>query len=267
MTTWHVPADLLDRFLEGGLPPAQVMSVEAHLTGCGRCRALVPADEEWLARSWDRIEAAVDRPPLGERLLAGAGTPPHLARLLLATPGLSRAWLLSLLGVLCFGVGAAHLTGGDPRVLLVFLAVAPVMPLAGIALAYGPAADPAYETHAATPLAGARLLLLRAGAVLTIAVALTGAAAPLLPEPAGPSAAWLLPSLALTLACMVLSTRLPLAAAAGGLSALWVAAVLSTQQLDRFLLFHGAAQAAYGAALPVLLLLLYARRRRLDPVP
>jgi hypothetical protein len=86
-----------------------------------------------------------------ERALRWCRVPEHTARLLAGTPALSRAW------------------------------VTPVLPVAGVALAYGRRVDPAYEVLAATPLAGGRLLLVRALAVVAPAVVaaaagLTGAA-------------------------------------------------------------------------------------------
>ncbi|MFB4278166.1 RNA polymerase sigma factor [Nonomuraea sp. MTCD27] len=62
---WHVPGDLMDRYLTGRLEPAVVMSVEAHLTRCARCRAAVPYEEEWPAAGWERLEEEVDRPRRG----------------------------------------------------------------------------------------------------------------------------------------------------------------------------------------------------------
>ncbi|WP_439674327.1 zf-HC2 domain-containing protein [Embleya sp. MST-111070] len=265
MSAWHIPEPLLTRYLSGGLPVAHVMSIEAHLAGCPSCRAHVPVDPDWLARSWAGIDAAIDRPPWPERALARLGVRPHVARLLTATPALSRAWLLAVIAVLAFGTAAAHLAGDTPGVLLAFLVGAPVLPLAGVALAYGPGVDRAYEVQAATPLAGSRLLFLRAGAVLVTAAALTGLAAPFLPGPAGLGAAWLLPALALTLACLAIGTRLPLPIAAGGLTLGWVAVVLGTQRVDRYLLFAPVAQAGWACAVPLLALVVYARRRRLDP--
>ncbi|MCT9935358.1 zf-HC2 domain-containing protein [Planotetraspora sp. A-T 1434] len=261
--TWHIPSDLLERYLGGDLDVAQVMSVEAHLVRCARCRTAVPGDETWLAASWERIEDAVGspRPRPAERVLRHLGVPRHLARLLVATPTLSRAWLAAVTAVLTFAIVAAHAAGnGFPA----FLTVAPVLPLAGIALAYGRWVDPAHESHAATPLAGPRLLLLRALAVLVTAIALTGLAAPLLPAM---TAAWLLPSLALAGGCLALATRVPLPLAAAALGAGWIGVVAVTGGLtgDWSVPFGPTAQVVYGCAAPVLALVLYSRRHRLDP--
>jgi len=194
-TTWHVSEDQLDDYRSGRLDPARVMSVEAHLNACGRCRAAFPADEDWLGQQWHQLVAAVARPRLTliERVLRRFGVPEQLARLLAATPTLSRAWLTAVAAVLGFSVVfayASHSAVSEPARLLPFLLAAPVLPLAGIAFAYGPLVDPAYEMLAATPVAGARLLLLRAAAVLAAALIPAGLATPLLPGPPLLGAAW-----------------------------------------------------------------------------
>ncbi|GAA0253740.1 zf-HC2 domain-containing protein [Cryptosporangium japonicum] len=265
MSDWHVPTDLLTAYRHGTLTPAQVMSVEAHVTGCRACRATAPADDAWLAGSWARIEDVVDRPRRApaERALARVGLPEHLARLLLATPTLSRAWLTSVVLVLAFAVGAARFADADRALLTAFLIVAPVLPLAGIAVAYGPTVDPAYELHAATPLAGARLLLVRAGAVLAPAALLTGAAAPFVGGPAALSFAWLLPGLTLSTACLAAGTRFPVPVLAGTLAAVWVAVCLLAT--DTYVVFSGPAQVLYGGAAALFTAVLYRRRGRLDP--
>lgn len=266
MTTWHIDDDLLTGYLDGSLGVARLMSVEAHLMECARCRATIPADEAWLATSWERVEDLVDRPRLSlvERLL-GRVVPPHLARLLLATTSLSRAWLVAVVLVLAFAVGAAQLSDRDLPLLLMFLVVAPVLPLAGVALAYGPVVDPAHELLAATPTAGPRLLLVRSSAVLVVATLLTGLATPFLPGPLGLSAAWLLPALMLTVAALAAGTRVPVPAAAIGLGSLWLLATLVGRVVDPFLIFQRPAQITYAAVAVVLAVVLYARRSRLDP--
>ncbi|SEN34921.1 zf-HC2 domain-containing protein [Nonomuraea pusilla] len=260
--TWHVSDDLREGYLGGGLDPALAMSVETHLARCAACRAAVPYEPEWLEESWRRLEARLvaPRPGPAERLLARCGVPAHLARLLMATPTLSRAWLAAVGAALAFAVLAARV---DPAFVPAFLVAAPVLPPAGIALAYGPRVDPAYELLAATPLAGARLLLTRAAAVLSTAVVLAGAASPLLPAPPWLCAAWLLPSLAVTLACLALSrlVRVPLAALA--VTGLWLAVAGAAGFAgDWVSAFAPAAQIGYAAAAAVLLLRLRAARTR-----
>ncbi|RBQ19243.1 zf-HC2 domain-containing protein [Spongiactinospora rosea] len=264
---WHVPPDLMERYVAGRLDPKQVMSVEAHVGGCARCRAAVPYDEAWLTGGWDRLLDEVDRPRPrpAERLLCRFGVPGHLARLLTATPALARGWLTAVAIVLALAVAAGRFEPAGPAVLLAFLVAAPVLPVAGIALAYGRHVDPVHELQAATPMAGPRLLFIRAGAVLVTAVAMTGAATPLLPGTPGQATAWLLPALALSAATLLLSARLALPLAAGLPCGLWLGAVVPMVLAggDRFLPFTPVAQALYGVA-AVLFAFVYARRGRLS---
>lgn len=267
-TAWHVPDDELDRYLSGRIDAASAMSVEAHLDRCGQCRTMVAVDETWLAQSWDRVVHLVVLPPRSpmERLLELCGLPEHLARLLVATPTLSRAWFTAVAAVLAFAVMAAHAAPEATTGLLWFLIIAPVLPLAGIALAYGPRVDPAHELLAATPAAGARLLLLRAGVVLVTALVPSGVATSLLPGPSWWGAAWLLPALTLTTACLLLSTRMPMPSAVGALAVIWVTAVMLGGSLtgDRLLAFNAVAQLIYGGTAMVLALMIVARRRQFD---
>jgi hypothetical protein len=271
-TTWHVPSALLDDYRAGRLEAAQVMSVDAHLQRCALCRAALPGNQDWLAHNWEGLVAAVTQPrlTLAERLLRRCGVPEHLARLLAGTSTLSRAWLAAVTLVLAVTVVITNATQDaafTPASLLPFLLVAPVLPVAGIAVAYGRSVDPAYELLAATPLAGARLLLLRASAVLVAALVPAGLATPLLPGPPLLGAAWLLPALALTTACLALATRMPVPVAAGGLAVAWAAAVLLIGGLsgERLLPFFPAAQLAYAVTVALFALVVYGRRRYLDP--
>jgi hypothetical protein len=265
---WHAGAELLERYASGLLDPVTVMSVEAHLSRCGACREAMPHEDAWLARTWAGIEDTVGRPRLTiiERALCRLGVPEHMARLLAATPMLSRAWLSGVAAVLGFAVVAAHWAAARPAGLLPFLVSAPVLPLIGVAIAYGPRVDSGHEMIAATPMAGSRLLLLRTAAVLVTAMTLATATMPFLPAPPGMAVAWLCPGLALVTACLTLSVHVPVRLAAAALIATWLAGVLIAGQLsgDRLLPFHPPAQTMYGAAAVTLAVLAYLRRGRLD---
>ncbi|MEV6862422.1 zf-HC2 domain-containing protein [Streptosporangium subroseum] len=255
--SWHIPDELHERYLAGTLEPALAMSVDSHLEGCADCRAAVPYEQDWLEASWQRLETRLimPRPTLVERFLRHGGVPDHLARLLSATPTMSRSWLVAVVAALAFAVLAAR-QGAD--LLPAFLIVAPVLPLAGIALAYGPRVDPAHELTAATPLAGPRLLLTRATAVLAVAVAAAALASPLLPAPPGLSVAWLLPSLAAASGCLALSNRLPVPIAALATGGLWLAIVGTGRFTGNWLAaFAPAAQIVYGGAALLLMFRLY----------
>jgi hypothetical protein len=241
-TAWHADAAILGRYAGGDLAPAATASVEAHLLACARCRAgvadVVPAPR--LDAIWAQIEESVDhpRPSLVERTLVSLGVPDHTARLVAATPSLTTAWLLSVIAVLVFAVAAAQ---AGSRGVLLFLSLAPVLPVAGVAAAYGRDSDPTYDVALATPYPFLRLLLLRTAAVLVTTVTLIGLAAVLLPAAPGLAAAWLLPALALTAATLALSPRIPAAAAGGAVVALWLGAVFAAAGAT------GSPYAAFGA--------------------
>ncbi|MBO3749667.1 zf-HC2 domain-containing protein [Streptosporangiaceae bacterium NEAU-GS5] len=265
--TWHLPAGLAAQYARGETAVALTLSIEAHLMKCRPCREAVPYEMGWIEQSWAGIEDLIDRPRRGvaERVLTMVGVPGHVARLLVATPTLSRAWMAAVTVVLAFAVAAARLTEGigesaQAGAVLPFLVAAPLLPVAGVALAYGRWADPVHESLAATPLAGVPLLLLRAGAALATAVALTGVATALFPASLGLTAAWLLPSLALTAGTLALSTWLPSVAAAALLGGAWVSALLLLN--GQSLVFGPLAQILYGLAAPALALLAVFRHRR-----
>jgi hypothetical protein len=223
--TWHVPGEELARYASGDADDLQSYSIEAHLPACEQCRDEIAAlaDPELLARSWEGIELRLDAPRRGplEAALVRAGVSGHVARLLGATPALRLSWLLACAVVLGFAVWAAS---GRAHGEYWFLVLAPLMPLAGIAAAYGPDVDPTYEIGLCAPLPSARLLLVRALAVLVTTSAMAAVAALVLGGAQWSAAAWLLPALGLTLASLALCTRLSPGLACGSLAALWVLA-------------------------------------------
>ena len=93
-------------------------------------------------------------------------------RLLTAPPVLRRSWLAAVVFLLLATVGVVHTAGSPP----LFLALAPLLPLAGVALSYGPALDPTYEMAVVAPLHGFRLLMIRTLAVLAAGLGLNGLA-------------------------------------------------------------------------------------------
>jgi putative zinc finger protein len=231
--SWHVESELLARYARGEIDQARAFSIEAHLPSCSDCRERIASlvDGARVARLWEGIEETLDAPRRGpvETGLVRLGVPEHLARLLGATPALRLSWLLACAGALGFAVWAA--ARGDVGV-LVFLALAPLLPLAGVAAAYGPDVDPTYEVGLASPMRSSRLLLVRAAAVLASTTALAGAAALALPGLDWTAAAWLLSSLALTLASLALATRVQPLVAFGSLAAAWSLVVLVDWRLD-----------------------------------
>jgi hypothetical protein len=223
---WHADPEVVARYATGDLDEARAYSLEAHLLACGECRALFSplADLEWGERVWEEIEEAVDAHRRGpvERLLLRLRIPDHVSRLLAATPSLRLSWFGAVAVVLGFAVLAAN--DGHPG-LVIFLAMAPLIPVAGVAASFGPGMDPTYEIGVAAPLRSFRLLLIRSTAVLVASVVLIGLAAVALPGLDWTAAAWLLPAFALTVVTLAVSTVAEPLPSAVGVGLAWIVAV------------------------------------------
>ncbi|MGI8806497.1 MAG: zf-HC2 domain-containing protein [Acidimicrobiales bacterium] len=232
--TWHASDQLLADYVRGDIDDAGAFSLEAHLIDCDRCRSDVAAvaDSDRLANTWSLVEAALDAPVPGpvEWFILRLGVRPHLARLLAATPALRLSWLSAVVMTLAFSVAAAY-GGQGERAKLLFLLVAPLLPVAGVAAAFSPGADPTAELTVASPYGGLRLLLVRTVAVMTATISLAGLAALALPGLGVVAAAWLIPALALSVACLAVGTFLRPVTAAGSVAVLWVTGVLVTEGL------------------------------------
>ncbi|HEY6890026.1 MAG TPA: zf-HC2 domain-containing protein [Solirubrobacter sp.] len=228
----HLEHDWLVRYARGELDQARSFSVEAHLPACSECRAAVAGlvDTRRLARTWDAIEDAIDAPPrtLVERVLVRAGVGEPTARLLAVTPALRLSWLAAIAIVLTLAVVSARARGAEG--VMVFLLVAPLLPLAGVAAAYGPLVDPAFELTLAAPLGSFRLLVLRAVAVVAVTALIAAGAALALPGLDWTVAAWLLPSLGLTLAGLGLATSVGPTVSSLLVAGLWVFVVIGAWQ-------------------------------------
>jgi len=257
----------METYALGVLDQAHASSIEAHLLRCERCRDSIA---HLLGRSrldglWAGIEERLDpaRPSVIERVLALFGVPDHVARLLAATPSLRLSWFAALAVALGFAAGAAR--AGRLGVLL-FLLVAPLIPLAGVAAAYGPAVDPTYEVALAAPMRSFRLLMIRAMAVLVTSTALVGLAAMAVPHLGWMAAAWLLPSLGLSTANLALSSYWSPHRVTAGLVAAWATAVVLSERLSsvHYAAFHAAPQAVFAIVAAVSILTLARRREAFD---
>jgi hypothetical protein len=234
----HTSADLLASYATGTAGTVAVWSVEAHLTGCPRCRRALSAqvDAGRLARNRSVLLVRTALPEGGRlrRLLCRCGVPDHLLRLLAATPSLRGSWLLSVIGVLAVVAGEAAAArygwipaGGPSRmprhlgadVLAPFLLVAPLLVLAGVAAAFLPTFDPASRLAVAAPFSGFTLLLVRTVCAVAAALIPVVAAAFVVPGPPWLPLALLLPSLTLCVfalaAATVIGTRAAAVTAAG----------------------------------------------------
>lgn len=227
-------------------------------------RAVAPAR---LERNFLLVEAELDAPRrrLPERLLVRVGMPVDVARLMGATPALRRSWIIAVTVALLFGLSAADPDRPGSSVLL-FLALAPLVPVAGVALAYGRGVDPAYEVTITTPIDGFRLLLVRSAAVLLASVGLAGSASLLLAGESPLVAAWLVPALSLTAVCLALSSWLAPRVAGGVVAGIWLALVVAAARPadDDLALFRAGGQLALAVVGAVAVAVLVARRGAFD---
>jgi hypothetical protein len=221
----HVEGELLAAYARGDVDAAHAYSIEVHVVACADCQVaigrLVAADR--LEGVWADVEDRLDAPRIGpmEAVLMRVGVREHLARLLVTTPSLRLSWLGACALVLAFAAWAA---GERDEGVYWFLVLAPLLPLAGVAAAYGPDVDPTYEVGLAAPTSSFALLLIRALAVIVTTTAMILFSSLALPGLHWTAGAWLLPSLGLTLASLVLATRMPPIAACGSLAVAWMLA-------------------------------------------
>ncbi|MET7701754.1 MULTISPECIES: anti-sigma factor family protein [unclassified Streptomyces] len=269
---WHADGDDLRAYVQGELTAPRLWSVDTHLAACARCRSALAevSDPVALDAGWERLDAELDapRPGLVESLLVRIGVADHTARLLAATPVLRRSWLGAVAAVLMMTVAAADAvrTASSPTL---FLALAPLLPLAGVALSYGPVLDPTYEMTVVAPMNGFRLLMVRTFAVLAVGLGLNGLATLALPEYGLRALAWLLPALALTATGLALTPRLGPVLAPGLVGGAWVgllvAARLSADGTDVILApFTAAGQGVAAGAAALAAGLLYVVRDRFE---
>ncbi len=264
-TNLPLSGDLARRYVAGRTTPAETLDVERAMDASPRWRALVGSqvDPARLDLVLAGVVAELDAPKRGviERLMVRLGLHEHVARLMAATPVLRRSWYLASILVLLFGLAAADPDRPDGS-LAVFLVVAPLVPVLGVGLAYGPGVDPASDMTVATPLSGFRLLLLRSVTVLATSVLFGGIGAILIaPDHGLRVLAWMLPALALTTATLALATAVPTRLAAGLVAGGWLAIVIAVTRLaDDLSLFGGPAQPLYLALVLVAGVLLAVRR-------
>jgi hypothetical protein len=103
--------------------------------------------------------------------------------------------------------------------------VAPVVPLALVAVSFAPSANPAGEAGSAAPVAGLAVVVPQTVAVLVTSLAALAAGALVLPDRSLSAAAWVLPALGLALATLALASWMRIERAAVALAACWFGAL------------------------------------------
>lgn len=266
-TPWHPGEELLQSYVDGGLPGLSASSVEAHLLTCGPCRAAVA--EGVAPDRLSRVRAGLDdrldvlTRPWYERMLKRWGLPEVDARALLAAPNLRQAWLLA---VLATGALALLVMSNGHERTAVFLVLAPLVPLGTTAAAYAPSLDPAFSLVAATPYGTVRLLLARTLAVGCTSLVGVAAVALAVPERHLTGLVWLLPSLALTFLVLALAPRVGTGVAAWAVGSGWLAVVagLHGQGVETSWIAGAAAQIGAGVLAALALAMLAHQWARFD---
>jgi hypothetical protein len=270
MTTWHLDRELADRYSAGRVTDVLAASVEHHLIACADCRGLIAdtvrVDIARLDAVWAEIQEQVEAPPVGliERGLRLLGVSDPTARLVAATPSLRGAWLTGVLTLLIIAFLATH---ASEHGTLLFVALAPVLPVIGVALAFGPHSDPTLEVAAASPYSLVRLLAARTTFVVGSTMLPAVGLALLAPERDWWSIGWLLPSLAMCSVVLATAARIEPQVTALGMSSAWIGVTAWAAARDTVLLVD------HGAVVQVLSIAVLAvtawslTTRRLEPNP
>ena len=158
-----------------------------------------------------------------ERLAGRLLRSPGLARALVTTPSLLLGWIIATMVMLAAGAVATRATG-TPWVAL----FAPAVAAAGIAYAYGPGIDPAWELCCSMAVSDRMVLLTRALALFGLNALLGVAASAVSGAAAALTFGWLIPmtamcGLALATATVARSANAGVVAGLGG----WVITVLA----------------------------------------
>jgi hypothetical protein len=259
--SWHVDAESLRRWVDGDAGSLVSVSIEQHVLKCAHCRdAVATLVPESTRPPWEDVLAAIEvpRPGLVQRSFVRLGLSESDSKVASTAPTLRVGWLLATLGILLFVVVAAVLAeeGG----LGLFLMVAPLIPVTGVAAAYGPSSDPSYETVVVAPFVTVRLILLRTLSVLVTSVPLVVVAGLFLPTSPLVAVAWLLPAAGFVAVVLTASNWVEPTHAAAAVGVCWSALVVwAVYSHDPLAVFAPMAMGAYLILLVVAVLALLHR--------
>ncbi len=225
-TEWHASDQMLIEYSNVHCDVSTAYSIEAHLERCQGCRGtlarLSGSRPEHAEEIWNRIADVIDRPnpPVLAGCLMRLGMPEPWALLTAATRAMSAAWV-GLQILLIGGAVALARLGAGPNAFTPFLFFAPILPAVGVVVAYHPRFDPAAEITACSPMAGAKLGLTRIVAVLSVTLSLLFAGS-LIVGHGWITLTWILPTLAVAGATLVVVTLIGAEQASLVVVVLWV---------------------------------------------
>jgi hypothetical protein len=161
-----------------------------------------PADVD-LDRVWIGVASQVwaRQPGWFERFASRILRAPGLARALVTTPSLLLGWLLATAVALAAGVAATLSTGTAFVPLL-----APALAAVGIAHAYGPGVDPAYELSRSLAVSDRMVLLVRALSVFAVNTGLGIVASAISGTAVALTFGWLVPMTAVCAVALAVAT-------------------------------------------------------------
>jgi hypothetical protein len=222
---WHLDRETIIAYRDGQLGPVPSASLEAHLMRCPDCRAAIAAAASETASTSqdDRWAGVADRIDVPSRRLVDRR---WWVQVTVGSPMLLRSAVL--LAVVLAAVPLL-LAFESPRAgVAAFWAMAPVVPLAGAAIAYRREIEPAGAMAAATPMASLPLLLVRSLVVLAAAAPVSALTALLLPVPWHLLIGWLLPGIAFSAVVLAVGTRVDPTTTAAGLAMAWTSVVAAS---------------------------------------
>ena len=161
------------------------------------------------------------------RVLRRLGVPDLTIPLVTATPALRRSWFVAIAIAIFFALSvASNNTGAGVDRIAVFLTLAPLVPLAGVALAFGRGVDPTHDLVVAAPRDTFTVFLIRSLTVLAASSFILLLSSLLLPEGGAFRVAWLLPALGISALTLAASTRFDPRRAAAIVGTSWLAVVI-----------------------------------------
>ncbi len=206
-----------------------------HIAACDDCQARASLNQTALDvdldRAWIGVAAEAWATPISphERVAIRLLGSPGLARALVNTPSLFVSWILASVAVLAAGVVATFVADG-----FIFALVAPALAGAGVAFAYGPGVDPAYELSRTTVVSDRAILLARVMAVFGLNAALGLVASLFTASAVGITLGWLVPMTTVCALALVIAA-LTRSANAGVLIALcaWAMTITASAGISR----------------------------------